>query len=273
MWLAFTTAVAAMPPEVDLEDVGLWEDAADRVTALPSGCWEWVGEVAWDWDVGRFGGSKGKAVFAGRTTDGVWGSVLLKPLGEEVRERGEEDAVRVYDARQARFAPLVGKFQGGRVTVAGPDGEPISVGELDENAEAANVLHRAHGRLSGDSYSSWAAWDDSRGAVALHRSIPLEDGDGEILATVLFPGGGDLPTALDLEFPAEFRTGRLPRWTIRDARVGVRAVVKNGQVYPSAESFSFGFGFLGFHFTASQRIDWKKITRCKVADPPVVPPA
>jgi hypothetical protein len=195
MVFLLATASAAMPPEVDLEDVGRWEEAADRLVALPEGCWEWVGEVSWDWDVGRFGGSEGSAVFAGRTLDGVWGSILLRPLGELVRE-GKDEPVRVYDARQARFAPLVGRFQGGQVTIAGPDGEALAVADLDENAEAANVLHRTLDRLSGSAYTSWATWDDARGGVVLHRSLPLEDDDGEILAEVLFPGGGDLPTAL-----------------------------------------------------------------------------
>jgi hypothetical protein len=262
-----------MPPDVDLEDVGRWEDQAERLLALPAGCWEWVGEVAWDWDVGRFGGSRGGAVFAGRTTDGVWGSILLKPTGELRRERGEEDEVRVYDAREARFAPLVGRFQGAQVTVAGPDGEPVEVASLDENAEAANILHSVLGSVTGEAYSSWATWDDARGGVVLHRSIPLEHDEGEVLAEILFPGGGDLPTALELVFPAVFRSGRLPRWTIRDATVKVRAVVQNGQVYPSSEAFSFGFGVLGFRFTGAQAIDWKKITRCPAPVAAPAPPA
>src|SRR5688500_3024112 len=116
MLLLLSSALAAMPPDVDLADVGRWEDAADRLLAPPPGGGEWVGEVAWDWDVGRVGGSRGSAVFAGRTVEGVWGSILLRPLGELVREESGE-TVRVYDAREARFAPLVGRFQGGQVTV------------------------------------------------------------------------------------------------------------------------------------------------------------
>lgn len=256
-------ALAALPPEVDLQDVERWEENADRLLAPPDGCWEWVGEVSWAWDVGRFGGSRGDAVVAGRTTDGLWGTMWLRPEGEERWDRREEP-VHVYDAREARFAPLVGRLTGARVRVAGPDGEPLGEAMADENAEAANVLHRALDRLSGDVVSSWAEWDDERGGVVLHRAIPLEDGGAgdEILAHVFFPDGGVLPTALDLEFPEEFRTGRLPRWTIRDARVQVRGVARDGQVYPSAEAFSFGFGVFGLRFTGAQTIAWKRIAAC-----------
>jgi hypothetical protein len=263
MWLLLGTARAAMPPGVDLDDVEKWEVNADRLLALPPGCWEWVGQVAWDWDVGRFGGSAGHAVIAGRTLDGAWGSILLRPQGE-LRRDGKEDPVQVYDAKEARFAPLVGRLTGGQVTVAG--GAPEEEGaELEENAEAVNVLHEALDRISGSAYTSWAEWDEARGGVVLHRSIPLEGGgEQEIVASILFPDGGTLPTALDLAFPEAFRTGGLFGWTIRDATVHVQGVVRNGEVYPSAESFSFGFGTFGFRFSGAQTLTWKEITRCGI---------
>src|SRR5687768_16599351 len=117
MWMVLTVAAgAAMPPDVNLDDVLRWESAAERLLEMPGGCWEWVGEAKWDWDVGRWGGSRGDAVFAGRTRDGTWGSVHLEPMGE-LLEGEQAPLTPVYDATEARFAPLVGKFEGARVTV------------------------------------------------------------------------------------------------------------------------------------------------------------
>jgi hypothetical protein len=267
MWSLLSVALAAMPPEVDLNDVERWEIPAERLLELPRGCWEWVGEARWDWDVGRWGGSRGTAVFAGRTVDGVWGSVLLKPLGEIVRE-GRDPEKKVYDAKEARFAPLVGRFQGARVTVAGPDGSAEkdknkTEADLGENAEAANVLRIALDRLGGDAYSSYASWDEERGGVVLHRAVSLAEKDTQqIEFAVFFPSGDTQPSSLELTFPAVFRTGRLPRWTIRDGQVHIRGTISGGQVFPTAEAFSFGFGFLGFRFHGAQTVKYRKVSRC-----------
>lgn len=265
MWTLLSAAIAAMPPDVDLNDVDRWELPAEKLLDMPSGCWEWVGEARWDWDVGRWGGSRGTAVFAGRTVDGVWGSVLLKPLGELTHEgRGPE--VKVYDAKEARFAPLVGSFQGARVTVAGPEGENKTEADLGENAEAANVLRMALDRLSGDAYTSYASWDDARQGVVLHRAVALAEKDSQqIEFAVFFPDGGASPSSLELTFPSVFRTGRLPRWTIRNGQVHIRGTISSGQVFPTSEAFSFGFGIFGFRFHGAQTVKYRKVSRCAVA--------
>lgn len=265
MWSLVATALAAMPPDVNLDDVDRWEVPAEHLLEMPTGCWEWVGEARWDWDVGRWGGSRGTAVFAGRTVDGVWGNVLLKPLGE-LTHKGREPEIKVYNAKEARFAPLVGSFQGARVTVAGPDGKNKTEADLGENAEAANVLRIALDRLSGDAYSSYASWDDARNGVVLHRAVSLAEKDNQQIAfDVFFPEGGVEPASLELTFPTVFRTGRLPRWTIRDGQVHIRGTISGGQVFPTAEAFSFGFGILGFRFHGAQTVKYRKVSRCLIA--------
>ncbi|MEZ5397974.1 MAG: hypothetical protein R2724_35125 [Bryobacterales bacterium] len=267
MWL-FSVALAAMPPDVDLDDVGRYEDNAERLLDMPRGCWEWVGEARWDWDVGRWGGSRGTAVFAGRTEDGLWGDVALEPMGELVRDRNSP-ARRVYDAKEARFAPLVGRFRGARVSVAGTTGQNRTEADLQENAEAANILREALSRVSGDAYTSYVEWDDERHGVVLHRAVTLAPQDSQqIEFVVFFPDGGDLPSALDLSFPPKFRTGRLPRWTIRDAQVHIRGAISGGRVFPTSEAFTFGFGIFGFHFHGAQTVRYRKVTRCWLAPPP-----
>ncbi|MEQ1508697.1 MAG: hypothetical protein ABMB14_41100 [Myxococcota bacterium] len=272
IWL-LSHALAAMPPEVNLEDLGPWEDNAERLLDLPDGCWEWVGEAKWDWDVGRWGGSRGDAVFAGQTAEGTWGDVALSPMGELRREKGDLVAVRVYDAKEARFAPLVGKFRGARVTVSGGLGRNKTEADLAENAEAANVLREALARVSGDAYSSYAEWDDGRGGVVLHRAVSLAPRDSQqIDFQVFFPRGGTLPTQLDLRFPDTFRTGKLPRWTIREAEVHVRGAIKGDEVFPTSEAFTFGFGILGFRFHGAQTVRYRRVTRCYIPQGPLLEP-
>lgn len=262
MWL-LSTALAAMPPDVDLDDVGKWEDAAERLLDMPEGCWEWVGEARWDWDVGRWGGSRGNAVFAGSTEGGLWSDVELEPLGEMRREDRNRQEIRVYDAREARFAPLVGRFRGARVTVAGQGGRNRTEADLEQNAEAANILREALSRVSGEAYTSTAEWDDARGGVVLHRAVALAPRDNQYVDfRVFFPDGGELPTSLDLLFPSRFRTGRLPRWTIRDAEVHIRGTISGERVFPTSEAFTFGFGILGFRFHGAQTVRYRRVTRC-----------
>lgn len=271
MWTLSVAALAAMPPDVDLDDVLRWESAADRLLEMPDGCWEWVGEAKWDWDVGRFGGSRGDAVFAGRTREGTWGSVHLEPMGELVKGP-DQPLVPTYDAREARFAPLVGKFKGARVTVAG-NAENQTEADLEKNAAAASVLRVALDRVVSDAYTSEARWDDARGGVVLHRQVALAAGDKQVVDyLVFFPAGGTLPTAVDLLFPETFHTGRFPRWTIRDAQVHIRGAISGDRVFPTSEAFSFGFGIFGFKFHGAQTVRYRRVSRCALPPTAAVAP-
>lgn len=271
MWLTYFAAVARaeVPADVDLSDVLRWEDHAEDLLDGPEGCWEWVGDASWRWDLGRFGGSRGDAVFVGRTEDGHWGSLVLQPLGEERRE-GREPPLRVYDVREARFAPLIGSLAGAKVRVTTVDGATSGEAGMEENAEASNILRDALRRIGAGSASSYVEWDDARGGVVLHRAIGL-DGGGEIDAAVFFPGGGTAPTAVDLVFPARFKAGSFPRWTIEDATVHLRGVAHQGAVFPESETFSFSFSLLGWRFTGAQTVQYRHTKRCEAS--PAAPPA
>lgn len=266
MW-SFLPAVALagpMPENIDIQDVLAWEDAAEALLEMPDGCWEWVGEAKWDWYVGRWGGSKGNAVFAGRTRDGTWGSVHLQPMGEKL-VGDDAPSIEVYDAKEARFAPLVGKFKGARVTVAGALKNKTEA-DLETNAAAANVLRVALDKFMSDSYTSDASWDEERNGVVLHRTGALANGDRQqVEYTVFFPDGELLPTSIDVSFPSTFRTGRFPRWTIRNAEVHIRGAVNGDRVFPTSEAFSFGFGILGMKFHGAQTVRYRRVTRCERA--------
>lgn len=258
--LAPLIASAGPPPNVDLEDIDKWEDAAEALLDLPRGCWEWVGQASWDWNTGKYS-SRGDAIFAGKTNDGLWGEVHLQPLGEVLEDR-RGNVARIYEHDEARFTPLVGRLVGGRITV-GDDLENSD--ELLDGAEAVNVLREAIRRIGGDAFVSWAEWSDERGGVVLNRAIPLAIGRAEeIEVKIFFPSGGDVPSYLDVRFPRKFKAGKWPRWTVRDAEVHVRGLIRGNVVYPSSEAFKFKYRFLGRRHHGAQTVVYKRISRCPV---------
>lgn len=276
MWMpflfpAFALGHAAVPPHVDLDDLDGWETSADAILDGPRGCWELVGQASWDWDVGRFGANRGDAVFVGRLEDGVWSELHIESLGEIAREKGKNaDEVRQY-TDEPRFAPLVGKLHGRRVTVATREGETEVEVDGSDNTPV-NLVRGALADLGGRVDTSWTQWDDAAQAVVLHRAVPIGEGSRapEAKIEVLFPAGERLPMSLDVVFPERFHRGTFPRWKVDDAVVHVRGRVSQGNVFPTMESFRFDFGVLGFKFHGAQTIVYKSARRCPV---PVAPKA
>lgn len=265
--LLVSVSVAAPPPELDLGRVDQWETAADRFLDLPTGCWEWVGRASWTKDRGPRGATTGETVFAGRTSEGTWSAVHLEPLGETQRESGTDHMLRVYDAHTAQFAPLFGNLAGGRVRVSGA--EEDEGGEPTEDVEASNVLRKNRDRIGGDAETSWVEWDEPRGGVVLRRTFPLEqDPEAEVAVTVFFPNGGTVPTALDVVFPAVFKEGRAPRWSVREARIAMRAHIAYGEAFPASEAYSFTRSFLGVRVSEAQTIQYRHATRCPAPPAP-----
>ena len=258
-------ALAGMPPGVDLEAVDRWDGLAEQLIDGPRGCWEVVGRASWSWDLGRFGGNRGDAAFAGRLVDGEWSEIHLAPMGEIQRARRQAE-IRVY-AEEARFAPLFGRIHGARVTVAS-DTQQVEV-DPTEQAEASNVLRRVLDRLGGSAITSWAQWDDVRTGVVLHRMIPLGDhGSDEVHVEVFFPGGQELPTSIDASFPPHFRAGRWPRrFRIRGAEVHLRGAVAGQQVFPASEAYRFDFGMFGWWGSGAQTIAYEHIQPCPPSSP------
>lgn len=261
MLLFLALAQAGMPAGIDLEAVDRWDGLAEQLLDGPPGCWEVVGRASWNWDIGRFGGNRGDAVFAGRLTDGEWSEVHLAPLGEIQRERRKTE-IRVY-AEEARFAPLMGRIDGARITVAS-DAEEVEV-EAEEQAQASNVVRRTLDRIGGSAITSWAQWNDQAGGVVLHRMIPLGDGAraDEAHVEVFFPGGQERPTSIDIDFPETFGSGSWPRrFKIRGAEAHLRGVVAGDHVFPASEAFRFDFGILGWWGSGAQTIVYEQIKPC-----------
>ena len=265
-------ALAAIPAHVDLNDLDKWEAGAEQVLDGPAGCWEMVGRASWNWDIGRFGASRGDAVFVGRLVDGVWQEFHLEPLGEVVREKGRRaQEIQIYQISEPRFAPLVGKLDGRGIRVAGEEEpEPDSKRKKkrdsgDEDPGPTNLVRQALDDLGGSVYTSWAQWDAERDGVTLFRSVPLNDSNRppEAAVTAFFPGGRNQAVSVDIQFPERFYKGTFPRWRLDDAVVHVRGRASNGQVFPTMESFSFEFGVLGFTFTGAQTIQYKSARRCE----------
>jgi len=265
-------ASAAIPAHVDLDDLDRWEAGSEQILDGPAGCWEMMGRATWAWDFGRFGASKGDALFVGRLEDGVWQAFHLEPLGEEVRERGRQrNTSRVYQIEEPRFAPLVGKIVGRQITLSGSEGASSTEDDGDSSEKAPNnLVRRALDDLSGSVDTSWAQWDAEREGVVLQRSIPMNESNRPPLAefTTFFPKGGDQANQLDIAFPERFYKGRLPRWRLDDAVVHVRGRPVGDEVFPTLESFSFTFGVFGFSFTGAQTIRYKTARRCAAETPP-----
>ena len=270
MWLFLAAAVASatVPADVDLDDLDGWEASAEAILDGPAGCWEIVGQATWDWDVGRFGASRGDAVFAGRLEDGVWSAFHIESLGEVVRDRGKEaEEVHQY-GDEPRFAPLVGNLNGSRVRVSSSDeAHPEEEASAAESSAPGNLLRNVLDDLGGEVDTSWTQWDDTASGVVLHRSMATGSGANapEARVEVFFPGGEALPVSLDVTFPERFYRGTFPRWRVEDAVVHVRGRASHGTVFPTSESFRFDFGVLGFQFHGAQTIVYKNATRCKVA--------
>jgi len=258
-------ALAAIPAHVDLNDLDRWEAGAEEVLDGPSGCWEMVGRASWNWDIGRFGASRGDAIFVGRLEDGVWQEFHLEPLGEVVREKGRRGAeAQVYQINEPRFAPLVGKLVGRRVKIAGSDNDAPEDEEVDDKGPN-NLVRRALDDLGGSVDTSWAQWDAKREGVTLFRNVPLNDSSRppEAEVTAFFPGGLERAVSVDVVFPKRFYKGTFPRWRLDNAVVHIRGRPSRSGVFPTVESFSFEFGVFGFTFTGAQTIKYKSARRCK----------
>ena len=280
MWAFFWAVLAypGTPPNIQLDEIEKWEDAAEQLLDMPSGCWEWVGQASWDWHTGKYGKTRGDAVFAGKTNDGDWGEIALQPLGELQQRTEREREHRIY-ADQARFVPMVGRLPGGRVVVAGEDEGDDAI----EDAEALNVLRQVLARIGGEAFTSWAEWDEARGGVVLNRAIPLAaNRKEEVKVEIFFPNGGPVPSQLDVRFPRKFKAvlrgneddtqlGKIRMglfaFTIKDAEVHVRGLIRGNRVFPSSEAFRLRFGFFGIKYHGAQTVVYKKVTRCATQRP------
>jgi len=264
--LALIGLAFAQPPDgVDPEDIDHWSIAAEAVLDGPAGCWEVVGEATWNWDFGRFGANRGSAAFVSRFEGGEWGRFHLEPLGEIARGRGRfaKEGTVAYDRSEAKFVPLIGKLQGGSVTVSSaedPDDEGV---ELEEDS-TVNVLREVLDRIGGESESTWAQWDEVERAMVLERMVPIGKSNKEARISSRFPEGRDVPAQVDVVLPERVAYGILPRITIQDASVKLRGRDHRGSFFPTAETVHYEASVLGFRFSGDQTIVYRKMKRCPV---------
>jgi hypothetical protein len=259
MWLGFLLSLTyGGPPEnVDLGLIDKWKDGAEAMLEGTSGCWELVGHARWNWQAGRVGEVRGEAVFAGRLEAGIWRDFYIHPLGEISRRRSHSERLEYSDERH--FAPLVGKLAAD-VSESGSRRGPNPA----DDPGLRNVMRRTLEAVGSMVNTSWASWDEERQGVVYHTSVPLGGGRRapEASIQVFFPGGGHWATEQDVVFPRQFRLDRSFAPIVEDARVQLRATVRDGKVFPTAESLSFGVRRLGFRLTGAQTIEYTHASPC-----------
>ena len=259
MWLLFglSLGLASPPDNVDLSLIDKWNDGAEAMLDGTNGCWELVGHAKWNWQFGRFGETRGEAVFAGRLQEGFWTAIHIEPLGE-VRRRGSQPEQITY-GDERRFNPLVGKLRPRKTSKE----EARRRGD-NTSREPRNVLRVILDEVGSLVSTSWASWDEERLGVVYHTSVPLREGarSPEVNIEAFFPGGGNWATEQDIVFPETFRLERPFAPIIHDAKVSLRARIHDNLVFPTGESFRFGFRVLGFEMSGAQSIDYTHATRC-----------
>ena len=246
VWL-IAAALAAPPDGVLPEEVGQWAPYWSSIQDGPSGCWEVTGAASWDWDLGRFGITKGGAAFVGRMEDGVWQDFAIRSLGE-TNERPGTPPVRFYPHESMHFAPMVGR---------------LSPEIFDQDRLEDNILEQMLDTLGGPVTTTWSEWNEARQGILLHRSVPVGSGErAEGMLTVLFPDAGTLPTELDLTLDQSFALPDHPAVRIRSGEVHVRGRVVEGQTWPSSEAFSFAASVFGYRVWGAQTIRYQAFRPC-----------
>ena len=253
-------ARAEAPPGLDLEDAHPYEAAASAILAGPPGCWEIVGRAAWDYNLGKTGGNRGTAAFAGRLDQGTWTGFRVEPLGEishDLRSNTDRQFVAVQ-----RFSPLVGKHPhiGYRISLSSGVGAKIEASP-DAGAKQQNVLDTVLAELTGPVETTWLSWDDDRHGVVLHRSMDIQSG-GAVDETLFFPGQGTVPVALDVDFPDPFPMPGGGPMKVLGASVHVRSRDVGGVPMPAAETYRFRARILTFEATFSQTIQYLSALPC-----------
>ncbi len=246
LWLV-GAALAAQPAGLLAEEADQWDPYWSRLQDGPNGCWEVVARATWDWEFGKFGISKGNAAFIGKLEDGVWKDMFIRSLGESFEKPGE-NPIRVYPHDELRFAPLVGQL-----------GQHI----LGEEQVEDDVLGELVNMFGGAVSTTWSGWDDARGGVVLHRSIPMGPAErAEGMMDVLFPEGGTLPTRLDFHVSEGFALPNDPGIKVREADARIRGHIVNDAAFVDAETFSFVASVYGYKVWGSQTIRYDAFRPC-----------
>ena len=263
LWLwGMALGWATVPDRVDVDNIEHWEAGMNRLLDGPEGCWELVGKASWEWDFGRFGGSRGDAAFVGRMRGGVWEGFHVESMGEEQRGQGRHAKThRVYQD-ELRFAPMFGKLTRGSMQVG--DGDVEVEVDTDSQRAPGNILRSVLDELGTAVEWSYAQWDPEQEHLVYTRTVPLgkRSPTKNTQMTVVFPDGDALPDRLEVVFPESFRRGTIPSVRIENAVVQMRGRPHGADVLPVAETVKFDVGVLGFHFTGGQTIQYVRATPC-----------
>lgn len=226
---------------------------AGRVDALidgPVGCYEVVGHVAWNHQLGRFGSTRGSAVLAGRLEDGIWGPFTLFPLGEV-----DEAAVRTY-VKSERFTPLTGRVR--RLAVRIVDRSLEVTRHYDEDVAAVATARDVLEQLRGDRASTLEA-SIASGVTTLVETVHVGRRATGARVEATFREGVPQRWSLTLERPYVHDPLGLARVTDLEVEVlGTDAGL------PLAERAMFALSLAGLRATAAQTIHWRSVTPCTV---------
>jgi hypothetical protein len=258
-------AAAAPPDGVDLDDLDTWEARAARALDGPAGCWVLEGELAvayTSWSAPSLfrraepEESRSTGTFTGKLLDGQWTSfeyTLSRRSGA-----GTELDLDVW--------PLVGRIDPEVPVRTGPEREAkSSVAVSSDPDEAMNLLHRAIELIDPSTSTAYAEWREDDRGVRLMQDVPMSDGAraDTLAVSTFFPGGGPLPTEVDVRFPRKIRVSQgLLRATIYDAQMHSRSHVLGERLVPAKESVSLGIGALGFTLGYEQQLTYRRATAC-----------
>lgn len=253
-WL-IAAALAAPPEGIMSEEVGQWAPYWSAIQDGPLGCWEVTGTAAWDWDLGRYGITKGSASFAARFEDGVWKDFLVRSLGESHAEHGSP-TIRTYPHDAMHFAPLIGTIDPSVFAQPSP-------ANAEEEEQRDNILEALLAEIGDDVTTSWSEWSDKRRGIVVHRTMPVgAGGRAEGMVSVLFPDGGLAPSELDITFDEPFSMPKARAVRMRYGDVHLRGRVIDGETWPESEAFSFEASILGYRVWASQTIQYHAFRTC-----------
>ncbi|MDG1482448.1 MAG: hypothetical protein P8R54_22855 [Myxococcota bacterium] len=284
MLLLIAAAAGAPPPNLNLDDVDAWEDAAFALTHGPVGkCWDITGflsaELALYQPASVFSSSgsesvTGSGTFSGRLENGVWTSFsyavtssdgdltvdlpimplvgaidpsIVTNLNAEETDRGDASADTPPEEEDARSLSL-----------------SISEGDPEESM---NLLRDSiDAWFSGSITTSFMRWSDPRSGAELVIEVPTSDKRNAPLltATAFFPGGGKTATELDSVLPKRLTLGDWPlRMKVMDGQLHLRGQVVEGILLPSRESWSVLLGVFGLTVGYEQRLVYRSVSECR----------
>jgi hypothetical protein len=289
--LAASTAMAAPPPSVDLEDVEHWSARSRALLEGPPGCWELEGEATVRLALFMPGGIVGKpqraetvqvGPFNGRLEDGLWTRLDSELVPLDPDSDIDLDGVPLH--------PMVGRVsdavhQGGEepeaegdalIEAGEEDGEQhgsVSIGMSDDGmmvgaqawGQAANLVDEIIEAVDPETLMVWAAWDEEAQAVKVVETMPLGEraSAGEVTITSLHPVEGG-PVRLDVAFPKRVGIRELPvKVTLMEPQLHLVAVETERGPMPAVESLSTILGVLGFTLGYEQLLKYRTVRGCE----------